>query len=186
MIFEQLPESYAKALLDLTKGKEEETLEYIKDIQQIIKKDKQIEHFFLNPTISKNLKIEIIKKTFKEYLPEILLNFLCVLAKNDRIELLPKIEEIYRYYYDQENNIVPVKVITAIEVDQNTKEELEKVLEKYFNKKVDVKYIIKPQIIGGIVIQSQGYEIDNSVLTKLRYIYKNLKNTKISGVVYED
>lgn len=55
MIFEQLPESYAKALLDLTKGKEEETLEYLKEIQNIIKKDKQIEHFFLNPADRKSV-----------------------------------------------------------------------------------------------------------------------------------
>jgi len=186
MIFEQLPESYAKALLDLTKGKEEETLEYLKEIQHIIKKDKQIEHFFLNPATSRNIKIEIIKKIFKDYLPEILLNFLCVLAKNERFELLPQIEEIYRYYYDQMNQILPVKVITAIELDEETKKTIENVLSKYFNKKVDLEFYVKPEIIGGIVIQSQGYEIDDSIQTKLRFIYKNLKNTKLTGVVYED
>jgi len=186
MIFEQLPESYAKALMDLTRGKEEETLEYLKEIQQVIKKDKQIEHFFLNPAISKNHKIEVIKKVFQNYLPEILVNFLCILAKNNRFELLPQIEEIYHYYYDQQNNIIPVKVTTAIELDKEMQDKLMNVLSKYYKKKVDVNLIVKPQIIGGIIIQSEGFEIDDSVLTKLRYIYKNLKNTKITGVVYED
>jgi F0F1-type ATP synthase delta subunit len=84
------------------------------------------------------------------------------------------------------NQILPVKVITAIELDEETKKTIENVLSKYFNKKVDLEFYVKPQIIGGIVIQSQGYEIDDSIQTKLRFIYKNLKNTKLTGVVYED
>ncbi len=186
MIFEYLPDSYAKAILELTKGQEVETLNSLRSIQTIIKQDKTIENFFLNPAVSRNLKIELIKKIFSNILPEVLVNFLCVLAKNERLDLLPQIEEIYQYYYDLENNIIPVKVITAIELNDETKTLIQNQLTKYFNKTLDLSYIVKPQIIGGIVIQSQGYEIDDSILTKLNHIYKNLKNTKLTGAVYED
>ncbi len=186
MIFEQLPESYALALLDLTQGKEKETLEYLIYIQEILKKDKQVEHFFLNPAVSKNLKIQLIKKVFQNHLPELLINFLCILAKNERFNLISEIKEIYQYHLDKRNNILPVKVITAIELDEDTKSLIQKTLNQYYNKEVDIHYVVKSSIIGGIIIQSEGYEIDNSIESMLKQIFKNLKNTKLTGVVYEN
>ncbi|MCS7206194.1 MAG: ATP synthase F1 subunit delta [Leptospiraceae bacterium] len=186
MIFEQIPDSYAKALLELTQGKEQETIDYLSQVVEVIRKDREIENFFYNPAISRNWKIDVIKKTFQELLPEVLLNFLCVLAKNDRMIFLEEVLDIYRQYYDQMMNIIPVKVITAIPLDESLKKNIIETLSHYYKKNVDVEFITKPEIIGGIIIQSQGYEIDDSINTKLKVIYKNLKNTKLTGVVYED
>lgn len=186
MIFEQLPEFYAKALLELTSGKEEEYINYFQYVNEIIYKDHQIKNFFLNPATNKDVKIQVIKKVFSEYLPEIMINFLCVLVKNNRIELLPQIEEVYIYYYDQKNNIFPVKVITAVDLEDDLKKNIKQELDKYFNKKTDIKFIVKPQIIGGIVIQAEGKEIDTSIFTKLKQINNNLKSIVKIGVGYED
>ncbi len=186
MIFEYLPESYAKALLELTYGQEEEIIEYLDQIQKVLYNDHEIKNFFLNPAINRNLKIETIKKVFSNYVPEILVNFLNVLAKKERLDLFPAIQEIYKYYYDQKNNILFVKVITAIELDSNFKKYIQEVLEQYFKKKTDIGFIVKPEIIGGIIIQAEGREIDNSILNKIKLLYKNLNLTVQIGVGYED
>lgn len=186
VIFDPVAESYAKALLELTRGKEKETLDTLQDINSIIGKEKAIQNFFYNPVVSRQHKIDVIKKTFSQILPEILLNFLCVLVKNERMNLLHEIETIYRYYYDQILKILPVKVITAIPLDDDLKNKIEETLKDYYKKNVDVSFLVKPEILGGIVIQAEGYEIDDSIATKLKTIYKNLKNIKLAGAVYED
>ncbi|MFN3604030.1 MAG: ATP synthase F1 subunit delta [Leptonema sp. (in: bacteria)] len=186
MIFENLPESYAKALLDLTSGEEEQILEYFKNLNIVLNEDDQIRNFFYNPAVNKSIKIQVIKKIFSGMLSETFLNFLCVLAKNERMEYLPKIYEIYRYYYDQKCNILPVKVITAIELHENLRNYIRNALNQYFNKQTDISFIVQPKVIGGIVIQSEGKEIDTSIFTKLKFIHNNLKSAVIIGEGYED
>ncbi len=186
MIFEQLPESYAKALLELTQGNEKETLEYLNNIQKILEENKEIKNFFFNPAIPGNLKIEVIKKVFQKSLNEILLNFLCVLTKNSRLEFLPSIIEIYQSYYDEKNNILPVKVTTAIALDANSKKMIETTLERYFQKKLDILFIVKSEILGGIIVQAVGKEIDVSIASQLKTLYFNLKKSVITGDLYED
>lgn len=186
MIFEYLPESYAKALLELTSGQENEIIEYLDTILNIVFQDQEIKNFFLNPAINRSYKIQTIKKIFSSEMPEILVNFLCVLANKERLDLLPIINEIYKYYYDQKNNILPIKVITAFEIDTDYKKYIQSVLDQYFNKKTDITFVVRPQIIGGIIIQAEGKEIDNSILTKLKLLNKNLNVTVQFGVGYED
>lgn len=54
------------------------------------------------------------------------------------------------------------------------KERLQNKLEEKLSKRVEIVYSIDPEIVGGMIVEVEGKTIDNSVVTKLKNIKKQL------------
>lgn len=100
------------------------------------------------------------------------------MADNGRVALLPEVLKAYADVYYAENNISQVKVQTAIELSGKQKSDLVSALENYLGNKVVVKYQIKPEILGGLVIECGTKLIDDSIKGKLERLELLMKGTK--------
>ena len=103
-------------------------------------------------------------------------NFLKVLAKNERLLVLPQVLEQFialKADFDQE---VFVDVTSAIEVTAEQKTTLSAALEKRLARKVKLNCFVDVSIVSGLVIKAGDMVIDGSVKGKLNRLATTLQS----------
>jgi F-type H+-transporting ATPase subunit delta len=103
-------------------------------------------------------------------------NFLKVLAKNERLLVLPQVLEQFialKADFDQE---VFVDVTSAVEVTAEQKTTLSAALEKRMARKVKLNCIVDASIVSGLIIKAGDMVIDGSVKGKLNRLATTLQS----------
>ena len=103
-------------------------------------------------------------------------NFLKVMAKNERLLVLPQVLEQFielKAEFDQE---VTVDVTSAVEVTAEQKTTLSAALEKRLARKVKLNCFVDVSIVSGLVIKAGDMVIDGSVKGKLNRLATTLQS----------
>ena len=166
---------YAKALYEL--ALEEKKVDLFWDYFIAVDKtddDPDFQKLMSSPIIDNKEKKEIIKKIYYK-LDNTFLNFLYVLIDHNHFSICDKIGHEYRKLVRNEKNIMFIDVISAKELTKNQENKIVTSLKtKYSDKTLQFKYIVKPDLIGGIQIISNGVSIDMSLKASLDRIKEEL------------
>ena len=166
---------YAKAIYEL--ALEEKKVELFWDYFIAIDKtddDPEFRKIMSSPIIDAKEKKEIIKKVYYK-LDETFLNFIYVIIDHNRFDSFNGIGHEYRKLVRKEKNIMFIDVISANELTEKHQAKIVKVLKaKYSDKTLQFKYIVKPDLLGGIQIISNGESIDMSLKAALDRIKEEL------------
>ena len=103
-------------------------------------------------------------------------NFLKVMAKNERLLVLPQVLEQFielKAEFDQE---VSVDVTSAVEVTAEQKTTLSAALEKRLARKVKLNCFVDASIVSGLIIKAGDMVIDGSVKGKLNRLATTLQS----------
>jgi F-type H+-transporting ATPase subunit delta len=73
----------------------------------------------------------------------------------------------YKNIFYRKKNICPVLVKTVAELSDAQKKKLTSAMEKYTGKKVVVDYQIRPELLGGLLIECDSKVIDDSIKGKI-------------------
>ncbi len=132
-----------------------------------------------NPMLKPEQKTELLDIIAKKCgFCSAMLNTLKLLAENDDFKvLLPTLEQ-FILLYQQKNNIAEVEVTTVMPLNQQQETLLKSKLSAIFKREILLRYIINPQIIGGLVLKYGTNFIDNSVKHKLDALEQLMKGTK--------
>lgn len=166
---------YAKALYELAveyrsvKNIEEQFGAYVEALN-----DKDFYSVLTAPNIDISKKKEIIKNVFKSF-DETFVNFLYVLLDHNRVSLSNDIYDQFKKIVLENNDILRVEVFSAktlsiAEIDHLTNS----LRKKYTGKKIEVENIVKPELIGGIQIVSNGEALDISLKNSLDKLRESL------------
>jgi len=112
-------------------------------------------------------KAQIVRRVFKDRINGLTLDFLCVLAKRNRMSFLHGIGQRYQVLSDEHKHLYRIEVTLA---KQPTDAELEKLkvdIRDEMNAEIKLSVTVDSEIIGGIVIRKGDLMIDNSVRTIL-------------------
>jgi F-type H+-transporting ATPase subunit delta len=162
---------YANAFYEVLKEKNKvsEVLQELRAFINTAKENADFIIFLKSPMIKKNEKILFFEKLRKEIkFSEELHNFFILLVNKGRIDLLPSISEYLNYLFMEDNNEVVADVTVACEIDESTKNELIKVLEKVTSKKVALNINVDAKIIAGLVAKVKSHQYDASVKGQLK------------------
>ena len=166
---------YAKAIYEL--ALEEKKVDLFWDYFIVIDKtndDPDFRKIMASPTIDNKEKKEIVKKVYHA-LDDTFLNFLYVLIDHNRFNLCDEIGHEYRKLVRLEKNIMFIDVLSAKELTEKQKAKVVNTLtSKYSDKTLQFKYIVKPDLLGGIQIISNGVSIDMSLKASLDRIKEEL------------
>ena len=158
-------------------------LSQIKADSYLIKKDfKEVTESFTgelykvfdNPSISSEIKQDILKESFKGKISPELYEFLKMLAEKNRIKQLKEIYEAYVQETNIKNNTQEAEITSAIELDNIYKQTIIKKLEEKTNQTIQPHWLISEEIIGGIVIRIGDLVIDTSLKNKIEKLRKQL------------
>jgi F-type H+-transporting ATPase subunit delta len=95
-------------------------------------------------------------------------DFLRVLAENNRLNLLTEIAAQYEALRADAERIIKAKVTSAVPLDMVQVGELRSALKRRFNREVDIETAVDPSLIGGAVIDTGDVVIDGSVRSKIQ------------------
>lgn len=107
-----------------------------------------------------------------------MLNALKLMAQNGKLNVLGQTLKQFILLYQDKHNIAEVEVTTVVPLNSNQENLLKTKLENIFHKQIILRYVINPQIIGGLMIKYGTNFIDNSVKHKLNALEQLMKGTK--------
>jgi F-type H+-transporting ATPase subunit delta len=168
---------YAKALFELSYEKKivENVLKDLKTVVEMLKKSKDFKIVMIGAGISKDEKKEIIDAIAEKYsFSEISKSFLKLIIEKRKFKFLPYIFEVFQKKYREMIGVMTAEVISAIELDEKMISTLINKISEKLNKKIEVKQIVEPDIIGGIIFKTEGITYDASLKLQLNKIKENI------------
>lgn len=132
--------------------------------------------YLKNPVWKTEQKQEVINQIVKKLqLSPITANFLNTVNENSRLDDLQTILQEFKHIFYQKQNIKEVIVESAQALSASQDKKLNKALEKALRQKVTVDYIIKPELLGGLIVRSGSLRIDDSLTGKLQRLEQVMK-----------
>lgn len=172
---------WAKALMSLVcENSEISTQDVIKDLEFIsetINSSEELAGVISNPSISTEEKQIVICKLFQEKVSGIVYNFIFALNLRKRLHLIGDIKKAFEKEIDIVKNIKHVCVTSAIELDDNKKEEIKTRIAAKLSSDVELDWNIDEDIVAGLIFNIDETIVDDSVRHKL----EDLSKTMIKG-----
>ncbi|MDM8533823.1 ATP synthase F1 subunit delta [Clostridiaceae bacterium HSG29] len=136
-------------------------------VTETFKTQKDFYQFFISPKVSKTKRKEVIGNVYKDRLSNEVYNFLKLLIDKDRATEIFSIKLFFDALLDKNRNVKRVVVESVMELTDEHKRKLIEKLSKSTNSEIILKNIVRPEILGGIILRIDNEVIDDSVLSKL-------------------
>lgn len=179
---------YAEALLEISLEKKNSELieDELHSVANSLYNDSEVWEFLLSPKIPKEQKIQVIEKSFKGVFSETVNSLLFLLLKNDRIFFIREIAHQFKLGNDLLKGRIRTYVESATKLKDSQISEIQTTLSQKYKGECIIENIIKPELIGGIVIKFNDNLIDGSIRSQLVNMKKNLLLSKLGGAYYEN
>lgn len=138
----------------------------------LIVEDSAVKRLLAQPKIASDMVLNLFQGILS--LNEEGNNFLRTLQEHQRFSLLPEISNLFNKYYATLEKITPIRVVSAVPMDDLSKEKLSQALSKKLSHAVSMHYEVDPALIGGAIIYIQDQVIDSSIRGKLNRLYQNM------------
>ena len=175
--FKIVSSRYAQALIELCVAHSVAKNEILTDLENIvdtIKSSQDLINMIKAPNVSKADKQKVISKIFAGKINNITKNFILYLIDKDRFDIIEHIMVEFKLELDKENNFVQIEIVSAINLDDNIKQNIKDRLSGKLQKQVNVDWSINPDIIAGLIFIVNDSIIDTSMKTKLQMIGRNI------------
>ena len=127
----------------------------------------QLQQYAGNPSVTSLQTFDLMSGVVKADLPASAKNFLKAVIDNGRISVLPEIASQFRALKNAKSGSSDATVFSAFELDGAAVADLLVTLEKRFEKKLNLKVELLPELIGGIRVVVGDEVLDTSVKARL-------------------
>lgn len=167
---------YALALLALAdeRGQLESMDKELTRAWELTREHPEISRLLAHTTLSQEEKEDFLEKILAHGFSSLLVDFLKVLVKKKRFEDLALIQEKFHRLTEEKMGLQRVRVETPVPLAKGLLEKLGRVLEKKLNRKVYFETSVNPQILGGLVLDLDGQQMDGSFRTALHELKQKL------------
>ena len=168
---------YAKAILDmaLNTGAAAQVSDDMALIAQTINENKELRDFINSPTTKAAVKESALKEIFANT-QNVTQGLFHLLTENKRFEILSQIASQYTLQYDAANGIEVATVTTAFEMTPELETKVLAKIKELSTKKVTLKNIVDPAIIGGFILRIGDMQYNASIASRLQTLKRELSN----------
>lgn len=160
---------YAKSLLGI--AIEENKLEELHNDMQLINKvcneNRELELLLKSPIVKTDKKEAILEEIFSKNISQITKSFVSIILRKKREGLLPDISNAFIDAYKAHKNITTATVTSAVNLSNQQKETIVKLLEKQGKENIELVEVVNEDIIGGIILRVGDKQVDESIKRKL-------------------
>ena len=172
---EELAEVYSRSLFEV--AKEHDALDEIHDhldaFADALNESRDLQVFFFSPYFSSQEKKDGVQKVIdggNEYF----VRFLELLAERHRMPALFRIRRELDRMWAEENKLLSVTLTSAVELDDDIKDDIRKKIEDETGRKVEFDAKVDPDVLGGLVLQVGNFVMDASVRSRLEKLRKQV------------
>ena len=172
---EEIAVVYARSLFQVAQenDKLDVVREQIGQFADVLADDHNLEVFFFSPYFSTQEKVEGLRKAVSDADP-IVLNFLELLVENHRMPTLFRVRRAYERLWEQENQLLPVQIISAVELDDSVVKKIEERIADQTGQKIQTQTTVDPDVLGGLVVRVGNTVLDASVRHRLEQLRKEV------------
>lgn len=132
-----------------------------------------------SPVIKVSNKVKAIKTIFEGKVNQLSVNFLVLITENKREKYIPGIFRNLEDLYRQEEGIKTAVFTSAQPVDATVLSQINQILEKEYQAKVELSQKVDENLIGGFILRIDDKQYDASISTQLKKIKEQLLQTEL-------
>jgi ATP synthase F1 delta subunit len=172
---EEIAAVYARSLFEV--ASEQDKLDLIRDqlgaFADALDESRELQVFFFSPYFSTAEKEDGLDRAISDADPTFV-NFLKLLIENHRMPVIFRVRRGYEELWEDENQLLPVQITSAVELDKGTVEQIGDRIAEQTGRKVDLSSSVEPEILGGIVVRVGNSVLDASVRNRLEQLRKQV------------
>ena len=173
-----LARKYARALVEvaLEKKIQQQVRADLDSFLRLFEENAEFRNVLDNPAIPFRSKREIVKQVgARAQAAEEVTNFLSLLLQNNRITMLPEVQQAFVDVLNEKLGVLSGEVFTSTALRDDQKSNIESGVSGLTGKKVQLGYHEDPSLIGGIKIHLGSTIYDGTILKQLEEIRKRIQ-----------
>src|SRR5690242_6127936 len=172
---EEIARVWARALFEV--AKEHDLLDKVREqlgaFVDALNENRDLMVFFFSPYFSTQEKKDGLKRAVTDAEP-VLMNFLEALIERHRMPALFRIKARYEILWEDERDLLPVEVTSAVELDKATVSTIGERIGEQTKRTVELSSKVDPDILGGIVLRVGNVILDASIRNRLEQLRKQV------------
>jgi F-type H+-transporting ATPase subunit delta len=172
---EEIAQVYARALFEV--AREQDKLDVVREqlgqFADALDASADLRVFFFSPYFSTEEKKDGMHKAVTDADPAIV-NFLETLLERHRMPVIFRIRDEYGRLWDKENQLLPVEVTSAVDLDEATVKSIGERIGEQTGQRVELTSKVDPSILGGIVLRVGNSILDASIKHRLDQLRKHV------------
>jgi len=172
---DEIAQVYARSLFEVAQeqGKLDVVREELGQITEALEENAELRLFFYSPYFSTDEKRDGLRRTVTDADP-MTMNVLDILVENHRLPVLPRMRREYERRWREANNLLPVTVTSAVELDDSVVERIGDEIGRQTGRKVELTREVDPSIVGGFVVRVGNAILDASIKNRLDNLRKQI------------
>lgn len=179
-----IAQMYAQAFVDAAKagGVEDALEEFESLVTDVLEQQPEFASILCAPHGNRDAKLALIERVVAPFGTPIFVNFLRVLARKDRLDLLPLILEESKIRHEHLQGKQRVQVTSAVELSPERAEELRRKLAESLPFDPIVEAKVDTTLVGGIVVRVGDTIYDSSVKTRMKQLRERLRQRSLHEI----
>jgi F-type H+-transporting ATPase subunit delta len=178
MVSDELVHGYAQALFNVVRAEGE--LDRVEDelfrFGKVLDSNHELKQALSDKSIDKEQREKVLQELLADKVSPHTLGLLGFIVAQGRARQLPQILSELSAMAAEERYAVIGEVRSAVPLDADQRKKLAKALSRATGKRVEVKVIVDPSIIGGVVAKIGDTIIDGSVKRRLQQLKEQVRS----------
>lgn len=176
----QVGNVYGEALYDLaqSEGLDRRILKELAVLNESFTREPDFLRLLAAPNVPKEERCAILDSSFQGKVHPYVLNFLKILTQKGYPRHFSDCCSAYRARYNQDQGIVPVRAVTAVALTESQSARLCEKLQAITGKTIELTNRVEPGVLGGVRLDYDGKQLDDTVSHRLENI-RSLLNTTV-------
>jgi F-type H+-transporting ATPase subunit delta len=172
---EEIAEVYARSLFEV--AQEHDKLDVVREqlgaFADVPAADRELSVFLFSPYFSTEEKQDGLRRVVIDADPTVI-NFLELLIQKHRMPVLFRIRREYDTLWERANNVLPVEITSAIELDEQTVKGIGDRIGERTGQHVELTARVAPEILGGVVLRVGNQILDASIRNRLERLRRQV------------
>ncbi|MDQ3958359.1 MAG: ATP synthase F1 subunit delta [Actinomycetota bacterium] len=177
MATDELIHGYAEALFSIVRAEDE--LDRVEDelfhFGKLLESNHELKQALSDKSIEKDQRQKVLTEILSGKVSPHTLGLLEFIVAQGRARQLPQILDELSDLAAEARNAVVAEVRTAVPLDDSQRKELAAALSQATGKKVEVKVLVDPSVIGGVVAKIGDTVIDGTVRRRLEQLKEQVR-----------
>lgn len=172
---EEIATVYSRSLFQVAqeKGSLDDVREQIGEFADAMAENRDLQVFFFSPYFSTEEKKQALGRLL-DGADDAVSNFLELLVEKHRMPAIFRIRRELDSLWEDENQLLPVTITSAVELDASTVEGIGKAIGEQTGRRVELTAAVDPDVLGGIVLRVGNSILDASIRNRLEQLRRQV------------
>ncbi len=172
---EEIATVYARSLFEVASERDalDGVREQVGQFADAVSENPDLQVFFFSPYFSTEEKKDALGNLL-DGADEAVTNFLELLVEKHRMPAIFRIRRELDSLWADANQLLPVTITSAIELDSSTVEGIGKAIGEQTGRKVELTANVDPDVLGGIVLRVGNSILDASIRNRLEQLRRQV------------